>query len=131
LDSVQFLAFPNVHSNNADLPDGGVFVGTDLENLSTDKLAAMEDRVVIEEILAGVQIALAKVEPFALVKRTAVPIAGGILTVIFLNYVYFFEAPNCGAKKFITGDATFDSCRRTGCIFRRPQARASTHGYLF
>jgi hypothetical protein len=99
LDSVQLLAYPNGHSNNADLPDGGVFVGTDLENLSTDKLAAMEDRVVIEEILAGVQIVLAKVELFALVKRTAVPIAGGILTVIFLNYVVFFEAPNCGAKK--------------------------------
>lgn len=33
---------------------------------------------------------LAKVEPFALVKRTAVPIAGGILTVILLNYVLFF-----------------------------------------
>ena len=33
---------------------------------------------------------LAKVEPFALVKRTSVPIAGGILTVILLNYVLFF-----------------------------------------
>jgi hypothetical protein len=59
LDSVRLLAYPNVHSNNADLPAWGVFVTSELENLSSDKLAAMENRVVIEDILAGVQIVLA------------------------------------------------------------------------
>lgn len=33
---------------------------------------------------------LTKVVPFDLVKRTPVPIAGGILTVILLNYVLFY-----------------------------------------
>jgi len=59
LDSVRLLAYPNVHSNNADLPAWGVFVETDLENLTTDRLSAMENRVAIEEALAGVQIVLA------------------------------------------------------------------------
>ena len=34
--SVRLLAYPNVHSNNADLPAGGVLVTTDLENLNTE-----------------------------------------------------------------------------------------------
>ncbi len=59
LDSVRLLAYPNVHSNNADLPAWGVLVAADLENLSTDKLAAMENRVIIEDVLAGVQIVMA------------------------------------------------------------------------
>jgi hypothetical protein len=59
LDSVRLLAYPNVHSNNAELPAWGVFTASELENLNTEKLAAMEDRIVIEDILDGVQIVLA------------------------------------------------------------------------
>jgi hypothetical protein len=59
LDSVRLLTYPNVHSNNADLPAWGVFVETDLENLTTDKLAVMDNRVAIEDVLAKVQIVLA------------------------------------------------------------------------
>jgi hypothetical protein len=59
LESVRLLAYPNVHSNNAELPAWGVFVETDLENLTADQLAAMGNRVAIEELLAGVQIVLA------------------------------------------------------------------------
>lgn len=33
---------------------------------------------------------LAKVTPISLVKRTSVPILGGIITVIFLDYLFFF-----------------------------------------
>ena len=59
LVGVQLLVYPNVHSNNADLPAWGVFLASDVENLTTDRLAAMENRVVIEDILADVQIVLA------------------------------------------------------------------------
>jgi DcuC family C4-dicarboxylate transporter len=33
---------------------------------------------------------LAEIQPFDLVKRTVVPVAGGIVTVILLNYIFFF-----------------------------------------
>lgn len=59
LESVRLLAYPNVHSNNADLPQWGIFVTSELENLSTDKLAAMKNRVVIEDVLAEVQMVMA------------------------------------------------------------------------
>jgi hypothetical protein len=59
LEGVQLLAYPNVHSNNADLPAWGVFVEADLTDLTTDKLAAMQNRVAIEDVLADCQIVMA------------------------------------------------------------------------
>ena len=59
LRGVRLLAYPNVHSNNAELPSWGVIRETGLEDLTSGKLAAMENRVVIEAILAEVQMVLA------------------------------------------------------------------------
>ena len=59
LESVRLLAYPNVHSNNAELPSWGVIRETGLEDLTSGKLATMENRVVIEGILAEVQMVLA------------------------------------------------------------------------
>ena len=59
LESVRLLAYPNVHANNANLPQWGVFVEAGLEGLTRDRLAAMADRVDIEAALADVQIVMA------------------------------------------------------------------------
>ena len=59
LESVRLLAYPNVLSNNADLPSWGVFVHNGLVDLSTAKLEAMDDHVEIESVLADVQIVMA------------------------------------------------------------------------
>lgn len=59
LETVQLLVYPNVHSNNAELPSWGVILETNLENMTSSKLAAMEKRVVVEDILANVQMVIA------------------------------------------------------------------------
>jgi len=33
---------------------------------------------------------LAELQPFDMVKRTVVPVADGIVTVVLLNYIFFF-----------------------------------------
>lgn len=58
LESVRLLAYPNVHTNNADLPSWGVFVEA-AETLDADRLAGMDGREHIEAVLASVQIVLA------------------------------------------------------------------------
>ena len=63
LESVRLLAYPNVHANNANLPQWGVFVEADLEGLTRDRLAAMANRVDIEAALADVQIVMAGAGP--------------------------------------------------------------------
>ncbi|MCK5146505.1 hypothetical protein KAR48_07090 [bacterium] len=59
LASVRLLAYPNVHSNNADLPQWGVFVESGLADLDSDKLGQMKDRINIESALEDVQIVMA------------------------------------------------------------------------
>jgi hypothetical protein len=59
LESVWLLAYPNVHSNNADLPPWGVLVDAELEDLTADILADRDKHVTIEDILADVQIVIA------------------------------------------------------------------------
>lgn len=57
-ESVQLLAYPNVHTNNADLPTWGVFID-EAEDLDVEKLSSLDNRVVIEEVLEKVTIVMA------------------------------------------------------------------------
>jgi hypothetical protein len=59
LKSVRLMAYPNVHSNNADLPQWGVFVDKGLADLTFEAFAAMENRVDMDEVLTGVHILMA------------------------------------------------------------------------
>lgn len=58
LESVRLLAYPNVHTNNAELPPWGVFV-EEAETLNTNRLSAMGGQVAIEAALSDVQVVMA------------------------------------------------------------------------
>jgi len=58
LESVRLLAYPNVHTNNAQLPAWGVFVD-EAQDLTSHSLSTINDRINIEEALSKVQIVIA------------------------------------------------------------------------
>lgn len=58
-ETVRLLAYPNVHSNNADLPSWGVFMDSGMPQATTETISKMKDRVIFNDILAEVQIVMA------------------------------------------------------------------------
>lgn len=59
LETVQLVVYPNVHSNNADLPEYGVMVENGLADLNTEGLFLLGKKVDIKQALEGVQIVIA------------------------------------------------------------------------
>ncbi|BHH84053.1 M29 family metallopeptidase [Desulforhopalus sp. 52FAK] len=59
LESVRLLAYPNVHSNNANLPEWGVFIDSGLTELTGERFAAMKARVNFKEVLTQTHIVIA------------------------------------------------------------------------
>lgn len=59
LETVQLCAYPNVHSNNADLPEYGVMVDSGLADLNAEGLFLLEKKVDMKKALEGVQIVIA------------------------------------------------------------------------
>ncbi|MEE4311994.1 MAG: hypothetical protein V2J62_08975, partial [candidate division KSB1 bacterium] len=62
LENVNLILYPNVHNNNADLPEDAYTFSGDISRLTTDKLREKGEKIAFEHVLAKSQIFMALTE---------------------------------------------------------------------